>query len=207
MDTNKKNYLMFFSGLFVMAFGNVLTIKANLGVAPWDVFHIGMTNYINLTIGQAGQLAGVLVLLIAFLIARVKPSFGTLLNVILCGIIIDLLMVYIPKPRGIALSYTYMLIGLVVFSIGAALYISGKCGTGPRDTLMVALDNIFKVNIGIVRSGIELTALLSGYFMGGPVGIGTIILALGTGPILKYSFDFIDVIRIKENYKLSERIN
>ena len=181
-----SRWIRFIIGILIVGIGIVLTIKAGLGVSPWSVFHIGLTKYLNLTVGRVGQLTGVVIILVSFLLGR-KPTFGTLLNILLIGFIIDWMMLLISKPNNLFMQYLYLILGIFVFGLGAGLYISAQCGTGPRDGLMMALDSKFDFDIGWVRSGIETVVLIIGYLLGGPIGIGTLLIALGIGPVVSIS--------------------
>ena len=190
--TKNKSWLRFLVGLIIVSIGLVLTVKANLGVSPWNVFHIGLTHHFDLTLGQASQLTGFVIIIISFLLAKIKPTLATIINIFLVGFLIDLLMPIIAKPQALIFRYVYLICGVVVFSFGVGVYISAKCGTGPRDSLMMALDNNLKYRLGLIRNGIELTVLIVGYFLGGPVGVGTVLVALGVGPIVEYTLKLIN---------------
>lgn len=183
----ERSWSLFLLGQVVVSLGIVLIIKAELGASPWTVFHIGLTNHFPLRVGQAGQLTGVLVVGISFVVARVKPSLATIMNIIIVGLLIDFLVPIIPKPELLFFRSLYLLGGILIFGSGAGTYIAAQCGTGPRDSLMMALDKKLDFQLGLIRNGIELTALTIGYLLGGPVGIGTICTALGVGPIVEFS--------------------
>lgn len=189
-----KKWSRFILGLSIVSIGIVLIIKADLGVAPWDVFHIGLTKHFELTIGRAAQLTGLVIILFSYLLGGIKPKIGTVLNMLLVGFMIDAVMLVIPKPpAGQIFQYLYLFFGIIIFGIGVGMYISAHCGTGPRDSLMMALDYKLSFNIGLIRNGMEILVLLIGYFLGGPVGIGTLCFALGVGPVVKLSLDFMEL--------------
>ncbi|AGB40841.1 putative membrane protein [Halobacteroides halobius DSM 5150] len=190
----KKSWTRFVVGLAIVSIGLVLIIKANLGVSPWTVFHIGLTKYFPLTVGTAGQITGLVVIIISFMVARVKPTFATIINILLVGFLIDWLMPLVPHPTTIFMKYLYLATGIIIFGSGAGTYISAQCGTGPRDSLMMALDEKLDFKLGLIRNGIELIILVVGYFLGGPVGIGTIFTALGIGPIVEFSLNLMNTL-------------
>lgn len=187
-----KKWTKFLIGLAVLSFGLVLTIKSNLGVRPWDVFHIGLTKYFDLTVGQASQLTGLAVIIISFLIIRVKPTLGTIISIIIVGFLIDLVVAFIPQPVNIIWQYLYLFSGILIFGAGVGTYISAQCGAGPRDNLMIALHKKLKFKLGIIRNGIEVIILVIGSILGGPVGIGTVCAALGTGPVVEFSLNMMN---------------
>ena len=181
----ENSWLRFTIGLIIVSLGIVLTVKARLGVSPWNVFHIGLTKHVNLTLGQASQITGLVIIILSFLIAKIKPSLATVINMFLVGFLIDLIMPLIPNPHGLIMRYLYLFCGVVTFSFGVGVYISSECGTGPRDSLMMALDRKLDYRLALIRNSIELTVLVIGYFLGGPVGVGTVLVALAVGPIVE----------------------
>ncbi|MBM7623341.1 YczE/YyaS/YitT family protein [Sporohalobacter salinus] len=187
-----KQWTRFLIGVLVLSIGLVLTIKSNLGVRPWDVFHIGLTKYFDLTVGQANQITGLVVIIISFLLVRVKPKLGTIISIILIGSLIDLVLPLVPQPANIYWQYLYLFSGILIFGNGAGIYISAQCGAGPRDNLMIALHRKLKFKLGLVRNGIEVTILILGSILGGPVGIGTVCAALGTGPVVEFSLNVLN---------------
>ncbi|TDX47991.1 YczE/YyaS/YitT family protein [Orenia marismortui] len=195
-----KGWLRFSLGLAIVSIGIVLTIKADLGVAPWDVFHIGLTRYFNISIGQAGQITGIFVVLLSFMLAKVKPTVGTIINIILVGFMIDIMKAVIPDPNTLFIQLSCLGIGVVIWGIGMGIYISAQCGTGPRDSLMMALKNKLSCDISWIKISMELIALSIGYLLGGPVGIGTIVIALGVGPVVSNFFKLINRLSDK-NFK------
>jgi uncharacterized membrane protein YczE len=188
----EKSWIRFGIGLMIVSLGLVLTVKARLGVSPWSVFHIGVTNHFSLTLGQASQLTGLVIVIISYLLARIKPSLATIINMFLVGFLIDMLMPLVPPSNGLIMRIAYLLSGVVIFSVGVGIYISSECGTGPRDSLMMALDKKLKYRLALIRNGIEITVLAIGYLLGGPVGIGTVLVALGVGPIVEYTLNLIN---------------
>ncbi|PRX24224.1 hypothetical protein BX659_12448 [Orenia metallireducens] len=187
------DWLQFVLGLIIVSVGIVFTIKADLGVSPWNVFHIGLTNYFNITVGWASQITGFVIIILSFLMARIKPTWGTVINIVLVGFVIDGIMLLLPDPASLIFRYIYLFLGLIVFGFGVGVYISAECGTGPRDSLMVALDKKLKVDISWIRTSIEIFILIIGYILGGPVGIGTVLSALAIGPIMGFSLKLMNL--------------
>jgi uncharacterized membrane protein YczE len=187
-------YFMFTLGVAVMAFGCLLTIQADIGVTPWDTFHIGLQKTFGLTIGIWSQIVGMAVIALSYLLARIKPGIGTLLNMILFGLFLDLFMWldFIPhavRPLPKLLLFTA---GLLIMSIGIGMYISPRLGAGPRDSFMLALNERMGWSIQKVRMGIELTVLIAGALLGGPVSFGTLLIAVFTGPLIQRTIPFFE---------------
>jgi len=184
-----QRLLRLFTGLFLYAVGIVLTINANLGLAPWDVFHQGLAFRTGITMGQASIVMGsILVILDAALGERL--GWGTLGNMIFIGLFMDLIMLneLIPVAEGIVSGLAMILLGMIVIGIASYFYIGAGLGSGPRDGLMVALTKKTHKSVRFIRNSIELSALIVGYLLGGSVGLGTLIIALATGYIIQFTF-------------------
>lgn len=176
-------------GLVLYALGIVMTINANLGLAPWDIFHQGLSMNIGITMGQASIIVGmVLVVFDSFLGERL--GWGTLANMVFIGIFMDILMLnhLVPVFKSIVPRVLMMLSGLFTIGIASYFYISAGMGSGPRDGLMVALTKRTARSVRFIRNCIELSVLAIGYFLGGSIGIGTVIMALSSGYFVQFTF-------------------
>ncbi|PGT81925.1 hypothetical protein COD11_16105 [Bacillus sp. AFS040349] len=174
---------IFFIGLLIMSFGIVLTIKADLGVSAWDVLHIGLYKQLGLSIGSWTIIIGGLVLLSASLLTRKLPQVGAFINMFTIGIFIDL-FIFLPvlkTPESFLGKMIMLVMGIVILCYGMGLYISAKCGAGPRDSLMMALVEKTGKSITFVRAWIEVIVLVIGWLLGGPVFIGTVIATISLG--------------------------
>ncbi|HBZ83407.1 MAG TPA: hypothetical protein DEP07_23935 [Brevibacillus sp.] len=200
-------YAMFVLGLFIGAFGCVLAIKANLGVAPWDTFHIGLQKTFGLTIGIWSQIVGVVVILSSYLVAKIKPTFGMFLNMICFGSFLDLILWLniVPEFESFWLRLLVFLLGVVVMTIGIGMYLSPRLGAGPRDSFMLAMNERLGWSIQKVRLIIEVTVLIAGAALGGPVSIGTVLIAVLTGPMIQRTIPFWQSV-MKKQYGLMEPI-
>ncbi|AEG60666.1 YczE/YyaS/YitT family protein [Desulforamulus ruminis] len=175
--------LFWFSlGLFICAFSIVLILESNLGLGPWDVFHISMTKYVPLTFGQVNIATGLLCVIIAYAMG-IKPTFGTILNMLMGGVFIDFIMSVnlIPPAITYLQQYAYLLIGIFCFGLGTGAYISAHMGTGPRDSLMMGLQRSTGRSIGLVRTVLEVLVVTLGFLLGGKIGVGTLIFSFTIG--------------------------
>lgn len=167
-------------GLVLLGVGLGLVIAADLGVAPWDVLHQGLSEQLDITIGTASIGVGILVLL-AWLPLREKPGIGTLLNVFVIGATMDLTLAVVDRPDPLWARAGLLAVGVWLWGPGSGLYLGVRLGAGPRDGVMTGLARR-GLRVGPVRSAIEVAALGTGFLLGGTVGIGTLVFALGVGP-------------------------
>ena len=169
-------------GLFLFGFGIALMVAADLGLGPWDVFHQGVSAHTPLPIGSVVIITGV-VLLVLWIPLRERIGIGTLLNALLIGAVMDLSLIWLETPAVTTVRWVYLAGGVVIVGIGSGYYIGAGLGPGPRDGLMTGLAKR-GWPIGLARFGIELTALLGGWLLGGTIGAGTVLFALGIGPLV-----------------------
>ncbi len=195
-------YLTLFLGLFIVASGIVFTINANLGVNPWDVLHIGIATQTGLTIGRVIQGIGLLLVAVSYFFG-VKIYVGTVLNMIFLGLFVDLIIGwgYVPQPNLLWQRIILYISGVIVFGFGVAIYISANLGAGPRDSLMLALTRATKIRIGTIRTLMEIAAATIGFFLGGPLGIGTVIFALTVGVFMEIGFSIIRRIKTTASFE------
>src|SRR4051812_21288894 len=156
-------------------------LLAGLGVDPWDVFHQGLSRRFGLGVGTWAIIVGAIVLVL-WIPLRQRPGFGTVSNVIVVGSVIDLSLATIPAPHGLASRTAVLLAGVFLNGVATGAYIGAGLGPGPRDGLMTGLAARGH-SIRVVRTALELTVLVSGWLLGGTVGIGTVIYALAIGPL------------------------
>ncbi|MGL5718742.1 MAG: YczE/YyaS/YitT family protein [Paraclostridium sp.] len=209
MQSIIKKLIRLFIGLFVCAIGIVLTINANLGLAPWDVLHEGVSKNINITMGQASIVIGVIFVILDILLGE-NLGWGTIFNMMFVGVFMDFLMLnnIIPISSNFVMSIIMMLLGMFVLGIGCVLYIGAGIGSGPRDGMMIALNKRTNKSIRLIRTIMELGALVAGYLLGGTVGIGTIISGIGLGYIMQFTFKLcsFNTATIKHRY-ITDDIN
>jgi uncharacterized membrane protein YczE len=170
-----------FAGLVLYGFSDALMLLAGLGVDPWDVFHQGLSRRFGLGVGTWAIIVGVVVLAL-WIPLRQRPGFGTVSNVIVVGSVIDLSLATIPAPHGLASRTVVLLVGVFLNGVATGAYIGAGLGPGPRDGLMTGL-TARGHSIRVVRTVLELTVLVSGWLLGGTVGIGTVVYALAIGPL------------------------
>lgn len=192
-----KRLLPLLIGFVIWGLAVALQVRAGLGLSPWDVFHQGLGNHLGITIGMAGVVTSVGVLLL-WIPLRMKPGLGTLLNAVVIGPSADLFLSILPPIDDLVLRWVFLLTGILLMGVGSALYLPAKLGAGPRDGVMVGLNRKFGFSIRLARTIVEICALVTGYFLGGTVGLGTVVGALGIGPTIQFC--------IHTRHRLVERV-
>lgn len=171
-------------GLAVFGVGISLLIDARLGAAPWDVFHTGVAELTGLPVGQVTIITGI-VLLMLWIPLGETMGLGTILNAIEIGLVVDLVLPLLPSPDLLVARTPMMVGGVVLTAIGSGLYIGAGLGPGPRDGLMTGFAKR-GLSIRFARTAIEVTVLVIGIVLGGAIGIGTAVFALGIGPLVQF---------------------
>ena len=191
----RKKYLwqwiFYFVGISVMSLGITMTIKGKVfGVSPWDVLHIGLYQNFGLTIGQWSILIGLVIVVSTSIYLKQWPRIATWINMLSIGSLIDLFNWLLPNAIGTAGELAYFIFGFFIMSIGCGMYISPNLGAGPRDTVMMIIVERFGGSVRMARMIMEVFAVSVGWLLGGPVGVGTIVLALGSGYIIQPSLHY-----------------
>ncbi|MEJ2291606.1 MAG: membrane protein [Deinococcales bacterium] len=174
-------------GLMVLGLGIAFMLEAGIGLGPWTVFHQGLSLVTGLSFGRVMQGVGLVVLLLSMLLTRTRPGLGTALNMLLVGPWVDLFrsLAGFPHAPSYALGIAEFVLGLTLQGLGTGLYITARFGAGPRDGLVLGLASLLRLSVRITRTGLELLVLVSGWLMGGQVGLGTVLFALGIGPLMQ----------------------
>ena len=177
-----KSLMRLFIGLFLCAFSIVVSINANLGLGPWNAFHVGISLNTPLTVGKALIVVGFVIILIGIAMKQI-PGWGTLLNMYFIGTFVDLINKtgLVPTFDNSILQLLMLLASMMLMAFGSYTYMSAQIGAGPRDGVMVALVKKTGKPVWLIRNLIEAFALISGVIMGAPIGVGTIIYTLGIG--------------------------
>ena len=174
-------------GLFIFSIGVYLTIQADIGLAPWDCLSMGVSGKVGYSYGIVHTVISIVILIIDILLKE-KIGYGTILDALLVGNYVDLIdhIITLPQFHSIPISCIMVIIGLFIMGYGQYFYMDAAQGCGPRDSLLIALGKRFpKTPIGVVQTVLVGIALLIGWFLGGPVGIGTVISVFGMGTALQ----------------------
>jgi uncharacterized membrane protein YczE len=169
-------------GLWLYGASMALQIRGALGLAPWDVLHEGLTKRTGLSFGTITIIVGALVLL-CWIPLRQRPGIGTICNVVLIGVAVDVTLAILPSPTDLFPRIALLTSGIVLNALAAAIYIGARLGPGPRDGLTTGFCARTGTSLRLVRTVIEVAVLASGWLLGGTLGIGTVLYALGIGPL------------------------
>lgn len=161
-----------------------MVVRAGLGVFPWDVLHQGIARRTPFSLGTV-TVAVSLVVLLAWLPLRQRPGVGTVANVLVIGLVVDPAVALIPAPRAAPLRVLLMLAGVLLNAAATAAYLGVQLGPGPRDGLMTGLVRRTGGSVRLVRTGIELGVVTLGWLLGGTLGVGTVLYAVGVGPVVQ----------------------
>ena len=167
-------------GLVLFGLGETLLVTANIGVSPWFVLHQGLSFKTGYSIGITTFIVSIIVILL-WLPLKQKPGIATILNAILISIVVDLSLPFLPEPKYFLLQLFQVIFGILIIGIGSGFYLVANLGPGPRDGLMTGINKQTNLSFSLIRIIIELSAVGLGFYLGGIVGIGTILYAIGIG--------------------------
>lgn len=175
------------AGLVLFGLGIALMVRADLGLAPWDVLHQGLSDRTDIAIGTVTILVGIVVLAL-WIPLRERPGLGTVLNVLVIGLVVDATLAVVDEPSSMPVRIVLLVVGVYLFGPGSGLYIGAGLGPGPRDGLMTGWARRGH-SVRLVRTAIELAVLAIGFALGGSVGVGTLLFAATVGPNVHWHLD------------------
>lgn len=190
--------IMLVIGLFLFGLGEAIIIGSGSGVSPWTVLAQGISSKTDLSIGMATFLISIFILIFWVPLKQI-PGIGTILNAIIIASAIDLTLGFIPKPELIYLKILQASFGILIVGIGSGIYLASNLGPGPRDGLMIGLQQKTNTSIPLIRTIIEITAVTVGWLLGGIVGIGTILFVFGIGPCVGVGLTVVEKVSKKKD--------
>ena len=181
LKPNLSSLFFLILGLILFGLGEGLLIVSNSGASPWSVLAQGISLNTNLSIGTTTFLVSIFVLIL-WIPLKQKPGIGTILNAIIISIMIDVCIKFVPTPENYLYQIILGVLAVLTVGLGGGIYLVANLGPGPRDGLMVGLQKKTNLPIAAVRALLEISAVSIGWFLGGTVGIGTLLFAFGIGP-------------------------
>jgi uncharacterized membrane protein YczE len=172
-----------YAGLVLYGVSMALMVRSSLGVMPWDVLHQGLSRRLGWSLGSVTIVVGALVLL-AWIPLRERPGLGTLSNVVVVGVAVDAVLAVLPAPGELPGRAAFAAAGILLNGVATAAYIGVRLGPGPRDGLMTGLVRRTGGPLGPIRTAIEVTVVLTGWLLGGTLGVVTVLYALSIGPLV-----------------------
>ncbi|WP_085907519.1 YczE/YyaS/YitT family protein [Kiloniella majae] len=188
---NLVTVILLVVGLTIFGLGEALLIAAGTGVSPWTVLAQGVSQQAGWSIGLSTFIVSITVLILWWPLKQV-PGIGTILNAIIIALVLEFVLPYIPTPDAYVSQILLTLLGILVTGLGSGIYLIANLGPGPRDGLMTGLQQQTNLPIAWIRSGIELTAVIAGWSLGGVVGLGTVLFAVLIGPSVACSLFVLD---------------
>ncbi|MER6074973.1 hypothetical protein ABT187_40435 [Streptomyces sp. NPDC001817] len=177
-----RRLIQLYAGLTLYGVSSALLVEAGLGLEPWNVLHQGLAELTGLTIGVVSIIVGAAVLLL-WIPLRQRPGLGTVSNVFVIGLAMDGTLALVPGAHSLAVRVPLLLAGIVLNGAATGLYIAARFGPGPRDGLMTGLHRRTGRSIRLMRTGIEVAVVVTGFLLGGTIGVGTVLYAVSIGPL------------------------
>ena len=198
LNTKPRFYtvIMLITGLFFFGLGEAIIIGSGSGVSPWTVLAQGISIRTDLSVGTTTFLISIGILIFWIPLKQV-PGIGTILNAIIIASTIDLTLPYLPQPNETYLKLLQVCIGIFIVGLGSGIYLISNLGPGPRDGLMIGLQKQTGTSIPLIRTVLELSAVISGWLLGGVVGIGTVLFVFGIGPCVGIGLTLVEKISKK----------
>jgi uncharacterized membrane protein YczE len=180
----KTLFLLCF-GLIIFGFGEGLLIISTIGASPWNVLHQGLALNLGLSVGSWAFLISLIVLLLWFFLDE-KIGMGTILNFIIIAIMIDMTIYFFKAPELWINQFLLCIVSVLMVGLGSGIYLIARLGPGPRDGLMTGLQKKTGFSIALIRGTIEIVVVSCGWLLGGTIGVGTVLYALGIGPAVAF---------------------
>jgi uncharacterized membrane protein YczE len=202
--TFPRDFLVIQIGFALFGLSIALMIRSNLGTTPWAVLEVALSQLTNIRPGRISIVVG-LVVLLGSLFLREKIGWGTLTNILFIGLWEDMFLSYIPAVEDKLILQSVMLFAAIfIMGFASAIYIGVDAGAGPRDSLMLAFHRTTGLSIRLGRAIIEVTVVAIGWFLGGPLGLGTVIFAVLIGPAVQWAFKLLKVQAHKPETEIVE---
>lgn len=195
-----RDFLFIQIGFAMFGVAINMLVNANLGLDSWDVFQMALTYHLPITLGESSIAVAFIIVLVD--VALKEPlGWGTIANMVSIGLWIDALKPYVPTiSQELLAQLGYLMVGTLIMGFATAIYIAVDAGAGPRDSLMLALSRLGKVSVRVARTSIEIIVVITGWLLGGPAWLGTLVAAVAIGPVVQFAFK---LLRVKPTHTLS----
>ena len=184
-------------GLTLFGIGEGLLLVSFTGASPWSVLAQGISNYVNFSIGTITFLISLFVIFL-WIFLKQKPGMGTVLNAIIIAAMIDVCLKYVSTPESFEQKITLAVFAVIITGIGSGIYLVANLGPGPRDGLMTGIQKKTNFPIASVRGFLEISVVSIGWYLGGTVGVGTLLFAFGIGPCVAFGLFIVDKFSTKK---------
>jgi uncharacterized membrane protein YczE len=178
-----RRLVQLYVGLGGYGVSMALLVRSSLGVMPWDVLHQGLARRLDWSLGTVTIVVGALVLL-GWVPLRQRPGLGTVSNVFVIGVVVDAALAALPAPGALWARIGFAVAGIALNAVATALYIGAQLGPGPRDGLMTGLVRRTGGSVRLVRTALEVAVVVTGWLLGGTLGVATVGYALVVGPLV-----------------------
>ena len=178
-------------GLMLFGLGEGLLIVSLTGASPWSVLAQGISLNVNLSIGTITLFISIAVLILWIPLGQ-KPGMGTIFNALIIALMIDICIKFVPSPSSYIYQLSLAVISVITVGIGGGIYLVSNLGAGPRDGLMIGLQKVTNSPVALVRAILEISVVTVGWYLGGTVGVGTLLFAFGIGPCVALGLFIVD---------------
>ena len=184
-------------GLTLFGIGEGLLLVSFTGASPWSVLAQGISNYVDFSIGTITFLISLFVIFL-WIFLKQKPGMGTVLNAIIIAAMIDICLKHVSTPESFELKISLAIFAVIITGVGSGIYLVANLGPGPRDGLMTGIQKKTNFPIASVRAFLEISVVSIGWYLGGTVGIGTLLFAFGIGPCVAFGLFIVDKFSTKK---------
>ncbi|KMM35894.1 YczE/YyaS/YitT family protein [Guptibacillus hwajinpoensis] len=186
-----KRFLFYVIGLFILTAGVTLTIKSDIGAGAWDALNVGLSNTFGLTVGSWVIIVGIILIIINAFLMKAWPDFLALITIVVTGAFIDFWLITVFENwqiQDVFVAYAVFVAGVILIALGISIYLQAKFAVIPIDGLMLAIHSKTGLSIRTSKTVGELLALLAAVLFSGPIGVGTIIITFGIGPLVQFFY-------------------
>lgn len=201
MKVNYKRYLAFILGLASLALGVALAVESNLGASAYDSINFAVAGKLNLTVSVAISVSSIILIIISSIVRREKPRISTFVTGLIMGVLIDFWVIIVENinVNSLIIQIIVFVFALIFMGVGIAAYVISKLPPSPLDDLLVALDQSTNISMGKIKIFIDVTCMIIAFLLGGPIGIGTILMALLLGPTINFFYKLMNKYNIVGN--------